>query len=68
MTKLGGFVANWQRRWFTLYGQTLKYSTSAGGQVKGILQMNQCRAVRISSNAGQSNVNCEFEVVMPNRT
>jgi hypothetical protein len=66
MTKRGGFVANWQRRWFTLYGQTLKYSASAGGQMKGMLQMGQCRAVRPSTDSARAAF--EIEVVMPQRT
>lgn len=62
MTKQGGFIKTWKRRWFVLRGTTLAYFVKPGGKLKGEIE---CAGATEVAAAPECKKQPAFKVVVP---
>lgn len=63
MTKQGGMIKSWKRRWFSLVGTNLFYSEKQGKKELGTINLKEVTDV---SDAPESKKSCAFKLVVPN--
>eukprot|EP00742_Colponemidia_sp_Colp-10_P000606 GILJ01000662.1.p1 GENE.GILJ01000662.1~~GILJ01000662.1.p1 ORF type:complete len:128 (-),score=12.14 GILJ01000662.1:137-520(-) len=67
LTKQGGFVKNWKRRYFVLRDNVITYfKTPTSTSPQGIIPLDQCLAVKSADDV--INKCCSFIVSIPGRT
>eukprot|EP00164_Ancoracysta_twista_P000809 GFYU01001065.1.p1 GENE.GFYU01001065.1~~GFYU01001065.1.p1 ORF type:complete len:130 (-),score=32.40 GFYU01001065.1:171-560(-) len=70
LTKQGGIVKNWKRRFFVLKGNILYYFKTEGdkrdGKAAGQIDLSKCRTIRSAEEKTQKEYS--FEITVPDRT
>eukprot|EP00040_Diaphanoeca_grandis_P036230 m.230238 g.230238 ORF g.230238 m.230238 type:complete len:734 (+) comp33576_c0_seq1:104-2305(+) len=49
LSKQGGFMKNWKKRWFALLPDSIAYFDQKGGKIKGGILLETIKAVRVAS-------------------